>query len=62
VERSYSRVPRAIFLIMVNVQTTAVMQKSSVFTELAVRGALAKLVLRKLGSLRIFATPETRAT
>ena len=60
VERSYLRAPRAMFLITLNVEATAVMQENSVFTELAVRGILTSVVLRKFGSVRIFATREVR--
>ena len=58
VERSYSQAPRGIFLITFNVEATEVMQRSLVFTELAVRGVLTSVVLGQLGSVRIFATRE----
>jgi hypothetical protein len=61
-ERSYSQAPRAIFLIMLNVQAGAIIEEFPVFTEVLPRGALTRLVLRRLGSLRIFATPETHKT
>jgi SAM-dependent methyltransferase len=61
-ERSYSRVPRAIFVVMINVEAGAVIEKFPLFTELVVRGVLAKLLLRRLGSLRVFATSEARVS
>jgi hypothetical protein len=57
-ERSNSRIPRAIFVIMINVEARAVIEKCPLFTEVAVGGALTTVVLGSLGSLRVFATAE----
>jgi SAM-dependent methyltransferase len=57
-ERSYLQVPRAIFVIVVNMEVGAVVEKFPIFRAMVGRGALAKLVLSRIGSLRMLATPE----
>jgi SAM-dependent methyltransferase len=57
-ERSYSRVPRAMFIAMLNVEAESIMRKFPVFKEFTAPSILADLVLRRIACLRIFATAE----
>jgi SAM-dependent methyltransferase len=60
--RSYLRVPRAIFVVTLNVEAEPIIRKFPIFAEFTVPSVFADLVLRKIASLRIFATSEALAS
>jgi predicted RNA methylase len=60
--QSYLRVPRAMFVVTLNVEAAPIIRKVPVFAEFTVPNVLADLVLRRIASLRIFATAEALAS
>ena len=57
-EGSYSRVPRAMCVVMLNVEAEPIIRKFPVFAEFTVPRTVADLILRRIAGLRIFATAE----